>query len=120
MTCTGGAGSTSAGDSWKAGVEHSSRSAVEGSTCRPALKGARCTHRPAVEGARWTRKSAVEEARRSCLQRNREGSLIVPEENIEGVAWRACVDAGWSQRTDLESLAVWELGDWTGQKGVGN
>jgi hypothetical protein len=43
----------------------------------------------------------------------------VPEENIERAAGRACVDAGRSQRMELESLAGSDLGDCQGLKGLG-
>jgi len=43
----------------------------------------------------------------------------VPEENIERAAWWARVDAGRSQRMELESLAGLDLGDSQGLKGLG-
>ena len=43
----------------------------------------------------------------------------MPEENIEGAAWRARVDAERSRRTELESLAGSDLGNCQGLKGLG-
>jgi len=42
----------------------------------------------------------------------------VPEENIEGAAWRGRVDAGRAQWTELESLAGSDPGDYQGLKGL--
>jgi len=43
----------------------------------------------------------------------------VPEVNIERAAWWARVNAGRSQRMELELLAELDLGDSQGLKGLG-